>query len=94
MLFPIQDEYPVQICSPIGSELGRAYISQGDYKQRHMLLGEVFNNFHVMSVQIGLALDLSTAVMSCSGFGRNQERNKERDSELGGISSIDVCLLW
>lgn len=91
--FLIQNEYPVKICSPIGSELGRACISQEDYKQRCMLLGEVFNNLHIMGVQIGLALNLRIALMSCSGFRRNQKRKKEKDTEPQGISSLDSRLL-
>lgn len=75
--FLVQNEYPVKICGPIGSELGRACISQGHYKQRCMLLGEMFNNCHVISVQIVLALDQRIALMSCSGFRRNQKRKRE-----------------
>ena len=84
--FLIQDEYPVKICSPVGSELGRACVSRGGYKQRCVLLGEAFSNLHVVSVQIGLALAPRTAVTSCSGFGRNQERRKERGTLNRGES--------
>lgn len=74
--FLIQDEYPVKICCPIGSEWGRATLAKGTIN-KDVLLGEAFNNLHVTSVQIGLALDLRTALMSCSGF-RSQRRRKER----------------
>lgn len=75
--FLIQNEYPVKICSPIGPALGRACISQGHYKQRCTLLGEMFNNHHVVSVQIVVVRDQRIALMSCSGFRRNQKKNRE-----------------
>lgn len=92
--FLIQDEYPFKICSPIGCELGRAYVSQGDYKEGCVLLGEVFNNLRVRNIQIALALDLRIAVMSCAGFRRNQKSKTEtgRDPELQRISCLDGCL--
>lgn len=89
--FLIQNEYPAKICSPIGSALGRACLSQGHYKQRCTLLGEMFNNCHVISVHIVLALDWRIALMSFSGFRRNQKRKRE-GPELWGIFPLDSCL--
>lgn len=85
--FLIQNEYPVKICSPLGSALGRACISQGHYKQRCSLLGEMSNNHHVVSVQIVLAWDWRIALMSCSGFRRNQKRKREGLRAVGNFPS-------
>lgn len=85
--FLIQNEYPVKIPSPTGLALGRACISQGHYKQRCTLLGEMFNKHHVVSVQIVLARDWRIALMSCSGFRRNQKREREGPQAVGNLPS-------
>lgn len=77
----------VKICSPRGSALGRTCVSQGDYKQRYMLLREMFNNHHVLSVQIVLSLDWRIALMSYSGFRRNQKRKWEGPQAVENLPS-------